>query len=274
VEVSKIKNLVIAALVILNIVFLGSFLWRQITEETGHREALENLSTVMAQNGIALDPQAVYEGEALPFLKTSRDTSGEKLVAEAVLGDTVKTDQGGNIFCYTGRDGEALFRNGGEFEFMLNQGAIGIGKGAEDTAERLLKAMRVDAVISKTEGEIGSETVKAVCSWGKTLIYNCSITFEYQNGYLIKINGKRATNIQSTDEYIEMSSAETAVLSFLDAVKNGKYSCTVINSVSPGYYLTSVSEVDVGELNAVWRIVTDTGTYYVNASTCFVEPGL
>lgn len=275
-EVSKIKNLVIAALVLLNLVFLISFLWGRITEDSTHRKALEDLSTVMAQNGITLDTKVIDEGEDLQHLKTSRDREGEKLAAEAVLGKTVSTDQGGNIFHYKGEDGtgEALFQNGGVFDFTLKKGAIDIGSSAESTAKRLLKAMAMNAVVGKTEGDSGHQTVTAVCTWGKTLIYNCTVTFEFIDGSLMKISGKRATNIKVSDEKIGMSSAETAILSFLEEVNKGTFDCTRIERVQPGYYLTSVSAVDDGELTAVWRIETDNQTYYVNASTGIVERGL
>jgi hypothetical protein len=276
VEVSKIKNLVIAALVLLNIVFLVSFLWGKISEDANHRKALEYLSTVMAQNGIALDTKVIDEGEELQYLKTSRDRTGEERAVEAILGETVMTDQGGNIFYYKSQDGdgEALFQNGGVFDFALKKGVIEISGSAEATVKRLLQGMAINADVGQAEDGNGHQTVTAVCSWGKTPIYNCIITFEFTDGSLVRINGKRAMNIEATDEKIGMYGAETAILSFLEEVNKGEINCTKIECVRSGYYLVSASAVDNGELKAVWQLVTDNGTYYVDASTGIVERGL
>lgn len=268
-KVTNVKNVVIWALAIVNAFFLVFFIWRLAADHSKKTEALENLSTLMVRNGIYLDTGNIVVGGVLAELQVSRDPDGEQKLADTLLGLTQRTEQGGIIYTYTGKsaDDQAVFKNGGEFEFRFSAHVYDNTANAAATAKSLLHAMKIETISVITSGAPGNETVKAVCSWKNQPIFNCRITFEFEDGSLARIEGKHASNITVTSNNTDMSSCATALLHFLNEVKAGKYSCAEITKVEPGYNFKALGEV----IGAVWRIETNTGVYYIDAVTGIVE---
>jgi hypothetical protein len=263
VKVTNIKKIVIWALVILNVFFLGFYLWGIYKDRAVKNEVLSNLSALFERYGIALSTENIREGGELAELKISRDIQLEQKLAESVLGLTERTDQGGGIYIYTGTNGRAEFKNGGTFSFKFNGSVYGGSAGAENTAKSILQTMGIvtDSVI--VTGEPDNERVGAVCAWERRPIFNARISFLFKDGSLAGINGTYAANTAETGNKTDMSSCATSLMAFLNEVKNDRISCTQITGVSPGYYLEAPSDSMV----AVWSVHTETGVYYVDAVT-------
>jgi hypothetical protein len=86
-------------------------------------------------------------------------------------------------------------------------------------------------------------------------------SFSFENGLLREISGQYTPDLRATAEKTDMSSCVTAVKSFLGEIRKGKYVCTKITSVEPGYRLT----ISDGSLVPVWRIETDKETaFYID----------
>lgn len=268
-KITHIKNVVIWALVVINIFFLASFLWQLAADHTKKTEALVNLSTLMKKNGIYIDIENIREGGELAELRISRDAAGEQKLADTLLGQTQKTEQGGIIFTYTGKseNDRAVFKNGGEFEVTFSAHVYDITVNAAATAKSLLHAMNIETMLVEASAASGSETVTAVCSWNHEPIFNCCITFEFIDGSLARIKGKYVSDITATSNTTDMSSCATALIHLLNEKKADKISYTQIIKVEPGYNLKSLGD----GLVAVWRVETNTGVYYVDAVTGMIE---
>lgn len=266
-KVTNIKNVVIGALVIVNVFFLAVFFIRLAGDHSEKTKALENLSTLLGRNGVYINIDTIREGGELTELQISRDTSEEQKIADTLLGQTEMTDQGGGIYIYAGQNGQAEFRNGGKFDITFKPQVYGMTVNATTTARSLLRTMNVETLSVDTAGEAGNETVVAICSWKHQPIFNCRITFVFRDGSLARISGKHAANIVVTSNNTDMSSCATAIMHFLNDVKAGKYSCTQIKKVDPGYNFKATGD----GITAVWRIETDTGVYYIDAVTGIIE---
>lgn len=269
-KMTNLKNIVIGALVVINVFFLVYYLWGVIGDRASKAETLGSLCAVFRQNGIGLLPENIHEGGVLQMAQTSRDYTAEQQLADTLLKNASKAIQG-SIYTYTGENGQAVFKNGGDFNITLKAGTFNIGGDAVNTAKKLLKTMSIETNSVEAAGERGDETVTAVCTYNNQTVFNCRIILTFKNGSLLEISGKRAEGIRATEDKTNMFSSTTALMTFLSEVKNGNLICTKISLVEFGYKLSQVSVSGGGSLRAVWSILTDSGVYYVDAETGDVE---
>lgn len=269
-KVTNIKNVVIWALVIVNVLFLTIFFWQLAVDYSEKTEALNNLSTLMGRNGIYVNTDNIHVGGDLAVLQTSRDTLVEKKLADTLLGLTEMTEQGGGVNIYEASSGKAEFRNGGEFEITFDAPVYKVTISAETMTKSLLRKMNIETFSVEASGLQGDETVTAVCAWNRQPIFNCRLIFVFKDDHLTQIKGKHAANIVATSNSTDMSSCVTALTHFLNDVKNGYHSVTQIKRVDPGYNL----DVRGSRINVVWRVETENGIYCIDAVTGVIESGI
>ncbi len=270
------KNILIVALVVINVFFLAIFGWGLYRDNAEKKQMYRELYEIMAQNSILLDTGGIHPDGEIYRMDTTRDPDEERALAEALLGETTTVDQGENIITtYVGKDGQAVFRNGGEFQINFTRSVFQAGDNIESTTKKTLKTMAVEVAYIDVSATADNETVTAVCSWMDYRIFNCRLHFVYVNGSLIEISGRHAANIRMTGEKTEMSaaSAAMALMRFLHEVKSEKYTCAAIMDIRPGYDFVATVYGD-GSLRPVWRIQADSGIYYVDAETGGVEQGI
>ena len=264
-ESSKIKNLVIIVLILLNVFFLIIAMTDFAREKAEKSRVLDRLEMIMAQNGIALDPGVIADDVELASYAVKRDLNSEAAVAELFLGETSMEPQGGKIYKYESDRGTAVFRSGGEFEIEL-PGGYESGKTAESTVRDLLEAMDVEYIdldILEGNDETG---VTAVSSCNKTIVYNCRITFVFDGETLVLVHGRRFADLEVKSNGGETMTAATALLQFLAFAQEKEYDCTEIIGAETGYLLT-ISVLGEGTIMPVWKIISDVGNYYVNTTT-------
>jgi len=264
--ISKIKNLVITALVLINVFFLALIIYENSAGAQSARQAVQNASAVLEAAGITINPDNVAAGGALREMTTSRCLGAEGIIADALLGPAVMTDQGA-IHHYESGRGVASFYIRGDFEASLNEGAITSQRGALRTVRTLLRTMRIEASEFSVSGESGNETVVAVASYRRTSIFNCTIEFIFIDGSLRMVRGRHLTGIEPMEDGAEISSAGTALLRFLAAVKNGEHECSHIYSVEAGYWHHVAGPAGDGVLLPAWLITADTGRFIVEGGT-------
>lgn len=269
-KVAYIKNVVIWALVAINLFFLSYYLIGRYQDNTIKLQMRKEIALLMAQNGIDLDTDNIHEGGELYLLDTNRDSDKEQAIVESFLGQTTVVEQGGIITNYNGKNGQAVFRNSGEFELAFEPGVNMTTASIAAMTRQLLEKMELETSSVTVTGTDGNGVATVVCTWKKHRIYNCRIKFVYTSGRLVEISGKYASDVTMTDEKVSMSSSATALMHFLSAVRSDKYTCSAITAVEAGYYFVSAAYGE-GRSNPVWRIETDTGVYYVDAVTGGIE---
>jgi hypothetical protein len=251
--------------VLINVFFVAVFLIDRGGAELEKRRALDDLRTVLHNGGIALNTDALSEGEPLPALITERDVAAEELLALAVLGKAERTSSGGNIYSYSNEKGRVAFNGRGEFVIDLDY-STETGDAASVTA-RILKAMGVETTTPVAVGGDGNETVTARCAYKGAEIFNCQVAFSFTEGYVKHASGRRPTGIAAAESG-ELFDVYTALTMFGAAESGGDV--TEITAALAGYrfYVNAFGE---GELLPGWRVATDAGDFFVNSITGEVE---
>lgn len=270
-ERSKIKTFVIAALLAVNVFFLALVISKEMDSAAIREQMKADAVQIMSQNGITINPDIIPGNINLYSYIVARDIDSEKTLAQTILGNCSPEDQGGNIYYYSGSGGHARFRGGGEFEIFPVEGAYTSSNNVE-SAYSLSKVMGIgvdkgSAVISADED---GQTVSFVCTWTGFGVFNCRISFLFENGNLTQIYGRRLMGSPQASGDDELITAEAALIDFLNIIKQQGYICNEILSISEGYIL-SLSVSGEGNLIPIWRISTDTGECYINAVTGLSE---
>jgi hypothetical protein len=255
----RIKNLVIVALIMINLFLLVFFIWSRAGEISVRREIIEDICTVMGNNGIILRPSSIDGVRGLAARGTSRDAAAEDAVVSAVLGGFEKTDSG-SISRYSGPRGSASFNGRGEFVFELVPGAVK-AEDAETHVRGLLKNMGLRTGATVAERSDGVTSVSVVCTFEGAPVFNCPARFDSEDGSLVRVSGRRADATRDAAGE-SISGVADALLAFLSYAKSEEISCGEIRLVEAGYQF-NVGAVGDGELSPGWRLDTDQGEFFV-----------
>ena len=258
-SVPKIKNIVIAALVLINAFFLVFIVADSIENSRSERIQLENLTAVFNASGIILDPDNIRNVRTpLPAMRSSRNIQTEERIAQAVLGSVDIAEHGVIINEFTRHGaGTATFYSGGNFDIMLYDGVISSDDEAE-TVRRILNDMGIE-VSDVFESEYGIFT--AFVAYRGFRIFNNTIRFIFGNGSLRAVFGRYIAAIEPADDS-EIPSVITSLLAFL-AYADGP---DEILQVEAGFYSES-GMIGDGFLKPVWLISTNSGRRHIANGT-------
>ncbi len=267
---SKIKNLIIIILLLVNLFLLAMVLHDRIEASRTQRQALADVSAAFESSGIELTADVQWN-EKLSGCSISRDLSRESAMVKSVIGTSTVEDLGGNILLYVGANGEARFRGTGEFEIILTPRAIPVSGSPLDTAKDVLSDMgyKTDASLALVENDADATTVTLLCRYRGNNVYNCSVSFVFTPDYLMMISGRRPLEWSADAESSEIS-APTVLMRFLAEIRERGVVCSEVRGLELGYSMAASASGE-GSLTPCWRIVTDTGQYYINAMTGKIE---
>lgn len=266
---SKIKNFIIILLALVNICLLFIVISSDIEERKVAAYRSEALVNVLSENGITLNPNINLSESIPPLLSLKRDLETEKHRISALIGSCYMEDTGGNCYYYQGADGQANFRGTGEFEISMNSDVIPTGKDPVSTAKATLKKLSIDVGdIEPIVIDDGTTvTVTLFGSWEGTSIYNEKISFVFTSTYLWLINGTRPldtkSSVQSSEDYPD---SVTILMNFLKFVNDTGSVCSEIKDLKIEYNMYSAVSENC-TLRPVWRIETDSGSYYIDAAS-------
>ena len=266
-SVSRIKTVVIAALVLINVFFLAVIVIDNVADASSERQAIENVCAVLRTGGITISPGDARANSSLRTMRTTRGDEAEAAIVAAVLGPTGTTIQGARHSYENSESGTAVFSSGGDFEILVNNGVITKRNGAVRTVQRLLRKMRLEASELSLSGEPGKERVTATSSYRGASIINCLIEFVFSGESLVAVRGKYVSGIELAEGGGGMTHVSTALLGFLTAVMNDEredVSCARIFNVETGYLHHAVGPFGEGEIAPVWLITTDMGRYIID----------
>ena len=125
-EWSKIKNIVILLLALVNVFLLVLVVSQERRSVRYQEEARTEAVAVLAKNGVDFLPERIPGDLELLPLEVERDRMGEleDSMAEALLGDVRKENQGGDLqVTYVSHTGQADFYSSGRFIFTFQPGA-------------------------------------------------------------------------------------------------------------------------------------------------------
>ncbi len=265
-EWSKLKNVILLMLLCVNAILLllvGSQAGQDSRYQAETRQAAR---AVLEQGGISFALDEIPDDLTLPVTTVTRDRSGEAGIAAALLGEVTPEGESEVRPRYTGPGGTAEFSMNGSFIITFTPGTWTLeeGQAYEDASQACLDAMGFTGALSDLSRN-GDETVLTYCqSWEGAPLFSCSVRLHWQGSDLIQVEGQRLDGTAAPASGKTLLSTPTILVRFLAGINEGGYVCSRIDAMDSGYLFTGNTTRQV-QLTPVWRFVTDTGTYYVNA---------
>nr|WP_317325055.1 hypothetical protein [uncultured Flavonifractor sp.] len=266
-EWSKLKNVMLLMLVGVNIILLMLVGAQERRADRYQEETRQAAQAVLEQSGISFLVEEFPEDLALPVLTVTRDRDSEAAVAEALLGEATLQNESEVRPRYTGPGGTAEFSMNGTFTATLLPGRwtrTG-GQDLEAACRPCLDAIGFTGTLTGMESS-GTATAVTYCQlWEGMPLFSSSLTLYWEGDELVRIEGQRLSGTADSAAEKDLLSTPTLLVRFLEGINQGGYVCSRIDSMTSGY-LTKGTARQV-QLTPVWRFVTDTGTYYVDALT-------
>ncbi|MGN1002402.1 MAG: hypothetical protein ACI4PC_06485 [Oscillospiraceae bacterium] len=265
---SKIKNILILVLLLVNAFFLAVLIRDGAEERRSQAETAGELRTILEGVGITADQDLDFFREAPKKCTLLRDSQAEQRKVGAILGSVTAEDLGGNILYYSSASGKASLRGTGEMDMIFSGGSIGDGGKPERAAVRLLNKAGFDVDESSASVNASGEnsSVTLCFAWEGYPIYNARVCLDYSGGRLQMLTGTRPFDTVSSTDAGDVMNCVSAVMRFVELVKSDGLICSRLEEVEPGYIM-SVEVSGESDLTPVWKIVTDTGNIYINALT-------
>lgn len=261
-SVSRIKNLAIAALCLINGFFLAFIITNSSIEARNERQTLENIAAILLEGGITINPEDIHTRGDLRTMRTMRSIETETAIAQAILGQTMMTEDGGMIYTYSSDRGVAVFFSAGFFEINLYENVITNAAGTMRTVERLLRDMEIETSRLNLTGRPGNETVSAVGAYRGASVFNGTIDFVFIDGSLRRIEGTHITGVEDVEDGMMISSVSTVLLDFLTWARKGETESTRIYKVEAGFFYREAGRGE-GVLIPTWLIAADNGRQYL-----------
>lgn len=270
-EWSKLKNIIILILLLVNGFLLFMVRAQERDSEQYREQTVTDTVSVLERNGIRIDRSLIPEELDLTPMTVERDQEAEAALAAALLGECESSDLGSGRHAYQGSGGWAEFRSNGSFSIAFRtQTWTAPDGGEEEHALKLMEQVGLTGELVSRQESGGRVTLTLRQIWQKAPVYSCQITLEYEDGSLRSAAGQRLMGTpQPSGEADELISVPTALLRVLNGVNDLGDLCNEITSMTPGYLLTV--SADATRLIPMWYVTTDTGAYSLNALTGALE---
>lgn len=262
-EWSRVKTILILAMLGVNLLLLGNLMNTIWHDRCIERQALADAVAICEKQGVSVSEGAVGLSTSYPVYAEERDYTKEEAAARTILGEkVVRTAAGGGIVTYVSDTGSASFRNGGYVELRCTHTAM--PESAHDAARAagaLLRRARLapeDAVYTARE-EAGAYIVEVAQRMDKKPVYNMSLTVTFSDGSA-QVDGRlMAGGLKVTADHAK--APYEALLAFVSEAKKAESEAKRIIRVEQGYFASIATGGSVLYV-PLWRVETDAGVYY------------
>jgi hypothetical protein len=265
-----LKNIIILILVLVNGFLLGALILRHSASSQAQHQVEDQLVALFAADDMELSPDVISKETPPATLSLTRDPERERAAAAFFLGSTVSAgDQSGDTCTYSTPAGVARFRSNSGFDIV---GSLASGEEAQDLCRRFCRAFSWEEPQFSLD-ETGTGTAAAACLHGKLPVFNCTVTFTFDQGTLLTVSGTLLpeSGTAAADSRTPLSAA-AALTAFQQARRESYMAVSAVTGMEPGYALQG-STASALSLTPMWRISTDTADYYVNCITGTVSAG-
>ena len=260
-ERSKLKNIVILLLVVLNAFFLILVVNQSQKDKAFQEAGREAAVTLLQQRGLSVEAEEVPWEQQLSSCTMERNHEQEQQLARLALGE-IGQRTGGTTTRYESEQGSVQFFQTGRFVINLSPGAVEAAVAVEAHAVEYLGALGIAAQLQSTEELDGNLVQVTVCQLADAVpVFSSEIVLEYHQGALQAVSGMRLVDSLAPSGKTSLG-AETLLTSFLELVLSGTVTCEAIYAITPGYVHASETA-----LTPIWKIETDTGIYELNCLT-------
>ena len=268
-EWSKLKNIIILILLLVNLFLLAMAGVQERDSVQYQEQSIVDALTVLERNGIRVALEKIPGQMSLKSMTVQRDRELEGNLAQALLGECTITDLGGGRYSYASPMGSAEFRSNGNFSVVFPKGIPFDGGAGEEETHALAMAAKIGlsgTVAQRVRFADGGVYVTLYQTWQSIPVYSCQITLQYQGGALCSISGQRLMGQpQPTGSEEKLLSIPTVLMRSLSGINRLGDICSEITQLTPGYQMSNPAEGN--RMEPVWYIVTDIGAYQLNAIT-------
>lgn len=256
---SKVKNIIILILLLLNVCLLMLIVGQRLQSARYEEETMRRTLEALALNGIAVEREILPEAMELPSLSVTRDAEREKQAADLLLGDDVISTNSGGMNIYSSVTGNLSFYGGGAVAGELSYNWREQGT-SESPTSSLLKGLGVEPW-SMTSG---NDEVTVIPLINGAPVFNGTLIFRCDGDVLVELEGRMPGLCTPTQEQEKAITVPTALVSLLEYITQSGTVCRSVQSMVPGYFVVS-SGTDSARMNPCWRVQTDTVTFYIDA---------
>lgn len=267
-EGSKIKNVIIVILILLNGFLFLLVGGRRFQDSHSHETAVNSAIQIIRDGGVELDESTVPREMSLKRMQAVRDLDREKELAAGLLGGEVSVQaRGGEVYRYQNGNGWIQFHSTGEF---LAEFAPGAFPSDAETAQHgigLLAALGFEGQVLENGVADGEGELLVRQSLGGVPLLGCQATLNYRDGSLVSISdGRRLLGTPYESGGESSLPVATALMRLYNGMKELGDIYNRLESITPAYTLT-VSLSGPAQLTPVWYIKTDTGAYQMDTRT-------
>ena len=250
---TKIKNIILLLLVIVNLALLGLVGFRSWLTVQNERQARERMIAILANNGIEFLPQEVPDTLGLEPLRLTLEPPTQAQ-AEILVGPITSTETLGARTVCNGEQGEVTLSPTGEIEAVYSKPTL-----SESVAMDRLTALGVEVrETARSLSEDGTLTLTCVQLHQGVPLPEETVTLIFRNGGLSALSLRLLAGTYETVPGRESVTASTALLRFLEAMNRGGYVCTQVTDLYPCYSVTGSGTLT---LTPTWYVETDTRPY-------------
>lgn len=265
-ETYRLKNIAIAILLLLNGCLLLLLGYQHLQELETQREAAGQLRSLYEASQLRLDAQVDLAQQPLRPLVLSRSNDTEQAIAASLLqGDVSSDSQGGGIVSYRGEGGTIQFRSGGSFDGSQLHVPV---EDPEEFSRQFCRRFGYGEL--ELQPYPPGDSAVAVQRWDGVSIYGCGVTLYFEDGLLASVAGSHVSQENASEESLPVLDCITALTRFLDYRTASGIVCSEVTDVQCVYELRGASSL---RLAPMWRIETDTYTYFVDGLSGEVSRG-
>ncbi len=262
-ESSKIKNIILVILLLLNVFLLYIIFLDRSSAANRDMEAADAVVQTLKSNGISVG-KSVDLSQATPSVyQISRDMAAEKSIVENLIRSARSEDLGGNIIFYSSGYAQASFRGTGEMDILFTSDLYEKGKNPVKSAARLMEKMGIECDEDMAKSEDGGVVVLP-CLWQGCPVYNASLSFTFGGDQLLMITGTRLMDKAAQQSSVQVMDCLSVMLRFLEVTREEGFVCSDLEALELGYIM-SVPVSGESTLTPVWHFKTNAGELYINA---------
>ncbi|MBE6956030.1 MAG: hypothetical protein E7450_01070 [Ruminococcaceae bacterium] len=267
-EVSKLKNIVIVILVLLNLFLLILSGGRRVQDVRNREQARHAAVEVIKNGGVKLDEQIVPAKMELAPRTAERDLKAELLQARALLGDEVDMQaKGGEVYRYTGDAGWLQVHSTGQYSAHLTgEPPLAENERAQERAVALLARMDVESRVVESRREDGQEVILLQQTLDGAPLLDCQATVTYTQQGEWSVSGGRRLLGQAEQTGGDPITVATALMRLYNGLNDMGDVYNAITGITQAYSISSEGTGTM-RLTPVWQVETDTGTYRLDTLT-------
>lgn len=260
-ETYRLKNIAILILLLLNGGLLLLLGYQHLHTRRTQADAAGQLRALCESHQLTISARVELDQEPLSPLSLSRNDAVEQEIAGWLLGGSASaSSQGGGIYSYAAENGIIQFRSGGGFDGSHLKLRV---EDIPDFCQRFCQRYGYEDLQLQNTGQ--SWTAAAMQQVAGVPIYGCGVTLEFEDGVLSSVTGAHVSLDGAAVEPGQTMTCITALLRFLDHRNASGIVCNTVEDAQCVYRLQSTASSL--RLLPAWRIVTDTGAYFVDCSS-------